>query len=592
MAVHLLSDVDPVCVSVVKRGANRQRFFLRKAAADEQLLPLPGAAPLVKTADWSAVYCVVAQPGAEEDAGLVGDRDVPDRWASAEEIRKAAHRFMANGGLVTKMHESLAPYGQVVENAVALDDFVVEGQTIRKGSWYVAIQPTEEGRRAIEAGEFTGVSMEGTGVRTRVEKAQLRTAERNRLPASAFALPGRRYPIHDLSHARNALARVAQHGSPDEQRRVRAAVRRRFPQLMAKGLEDLDVEVYPADVALLELLAKGTLEKVPGEQNWIDRLSPATKAAWHRSIVYRAAVHMHTERGMAVGHAIASALNWARHICRTGDVKQWRGPQQVNPKSVAEACAAAALWQTMRAEARSKVAKGSSFDGRNVGAVEGSLVKRIAKAVGLSEEEIAQVEIAKAATFGERMAADKLSDELPKGMDLLRSVIFRSVHDPDVEDPMPLIRSSVSEFADWAEGLLSSREGIAKQAKLIGPEGSTNVPGTPESEESEMAWTDEEKQRIEKLEQRLEAVPSAEDIAKAVKEATAEEPAPTPEDLKKGLEELTGKLADIQKGLEALGEGDSSQGGASGEEDKPSKEKVAKAFETLDLDPELAGILS
>lgn len=96
----------------------------------------------------------------------------------------------------------------------------------------------------------------------------------------------------------------------------------------------------------------GRLEKVPGEQNWIDRLPSAIKAEWHRSIIYRAAVHMHEERGMTVGHAIASAINWAKHICRTGDVKQWKGPQSVKPTSVAECCAAVALWSTMRAAAR------------------------------------------------------------------------------------------------------------------------------------------------------------------------------------------------------------------------------------------------
>jgi hypothetical protein len=39
----------------------------------------------------------------------------------------------------------------------------------------------------------------------------------------------RKYPINDRSHARNALARVSQHGSPAQKARVRAAVRRRYP---------------------------------------------------------------------------------------------------------------------------------------------------------------------------------------------------------------------------------------------------------------------------------------------------------------------------------------------------------------------------
>lgn len=95
----------------------------------------------------------------------------------------------------------------------------------------------------------------------------------------------------------------------------------------------------------------GELAKVPGTQNWIERLPAPMRAAWNRSIVYRAAVHMH-RKGMPVGMAIASALNWARHIVRTGDVKQWKGPQQVNPGSVAECAEALALWASMRAAAR------------------------------------------------------------------------------------------------------------------------------------------------------------------------------------------------------------------------------------------------
>jgi hypothetical protein len=96
----------------------------------------------------------------------------------------------------------------------------------------------------------------------------------------------------------------------------------------------------------------GQLERVPGEQNWIERLPAGVKAEWNHSIIYRAAVHMVDEHGMAVGHAIASAINWAKWICKTGDVKQWKGPQSVKPTSVTECCAAVALWDSMRAMAR------------------------------------------------------------------------------------------------------------------------------------------------------------------------------------------------------------------------------------------------
>lgn len=48
-----------------------------------------------------------------------------------------------------------------------------------------------------------------------------------------FALPGGRYPINDANHARNALARVAQHGTPEEKAKVRAAVHRKYPGIGA-----------------------------------------------------------------------------------------------------------------------------------------------------------------------------------------------------------------------------------------------------------------------------------------------------------------------------------------------------------------------
>ncbi|HEU4330153.1 MAG TPA: DUF6582 domain-containing protein [Lapillicoccus sp.] len=55
---------------------------------------------------------------------------------------------------------------------------------------------------------------------------------RNRLKDSSFALPDeRKYPIPDIEHARNALARVAQHGSADEQKKVRRAVEKKYPSL-------------------------------------------------------------------------------------------------------------------------------------------------------------------------------------------------------------------------------------------------------------------------------------------------------------------------------------------------------------------------
>lgn len=65
--------------------------------------------------------------------------------------------------------------------------------------------------------------------------AKLTTKRRNALPKKDFAEPGKRaYPIPDKAHARNALARVAQHGTPAEKAKVRAAVHKKYPDIGAK----------------------------------------------------------------------------------------------------------------------------------------------------------------------------------------------------------------------------------------------------------------------------------------------------------------------------------------------------------------------
>jgi len=78
--------------------------------------------------------------------------------------------------------------------------------------------------------------------------AHLSQERRESLPAKAFAIPESKaedigvedeikgeakgkYPIHDIKHARNALARVSQHGTPEEREIVRRKVYARYPEL-------------------------------------------------------------------------------------------------------------------------------------------------------------------------------------------------------------------------------------------------------------------------------------------------------------------------------------------------------------------------
>lgn len=60
---------------------------------------------------------------------------------------------------------------------------------------------------------------------------KLTTMARKALSNSTFALPGRRYPINDANHARNALSRVSEYETPAEKAKVRAKVHKKYPRI-------------------------------------------------------------------------------------------------------------------------------------------------------------------------------------------------------------------------------------------------------------------------------------------------------------------------------------------------------------------------
>lgn len=70
--------------------------------------------------------------------------------------------------------------------------------------------------------------------------AKLTYGQRKALPKSDFAVPSKReggkggYPIPDPAHARAALSRVSEFGSPAEKEEVRAKVHREYPGIGQK----------------------------------------------------------------------------------------------------------------------------------------------------------------------------------------------------------------------------------------------------------------------------------------------------------------------------------------------------------------------
>ena len=87
-----------------------------------------------------------------------------------------------------------------------------------------------------------------------------------------------------------------------------------------------------------------TEDDVQAARNWVDQQGGLP------SYIRRIANHL-KRKGMSESRAIATAVNAAKKMCRTGDTN-WPGKQQVNAGSRAQACAAVRQWNRMRARAR------------------------------------------------------------------------------------------------------------------------------------------------------------------------------------------------------------------------------------------------
>jgi hypothetical protein len=67
--------------------------------------------------------------------------------------------------------------------------------------------------------------------------SKLNAKSRNALPSKDFAGPDRSYPDNDVSHARNALARVSEFGTPAVKAEVRSKVTKKYPEMGVKKLK-------------------------------------------------------------------------------------------------------------------------------------------------------------------------------------------------------------------------------------------------------------------------------------------------------------------------------------------------------------------
>lgn len=111
-----------------------------------------------------------------------------------------------------------------------------------------------------------------------------------------------------------------------------------FVSLVLSG-DDPMARVVLAKSAPVEKMSSRSmpdLERVPGKQNWVD------KAGGLPDFIERIAKHLHYEKGMDIGHAIATAVNQCR--------KWAAGGKDVNADTRAKAAKAIAEWEAKKAK--------------------------------------------------------------------------------------------------------------------------------------------------------------------------------------------------------------------------------------------------
>jgi peptidoglycan hydrolase-like protein with peptidoglycan-binding domain len=104
--------------------------------------------------------------------------------------------------------------------------------------------------------------------------------------------------------------------------------KRQDPRDGAKQITEVKSSAYPG------------LDRSP-KKNWVDKAGGLPK------YIERIAKHLHYEKGMDIGHAIAVAVNVVKKMCAAGDTN-FPGKQNVNAGSRAEACAAVKQWESKK----------------------------------------------------------------------------------------------------------------------------------------------------------------------------------------------------------------------------------------------------
>ena len=159
--------------------------------------------------------------------GRAGAAYEPPRPAPRPVSRAAAPTLMPRSAQDMDEMIPAAPRPEMTGPGRAMAEQMPVGRVVSMDHYV----PSDSNRARARLGLSPYDAITGGG---RKRGGHLTAAQRHKLPAKDFALSGERYPIEDKNHARNALARVSQHGTSEEKARVRAAVHRKYPEIGKK----------------------------------------------------------------------------------------------------------------------------------------------------------------------------------------------------------------------------------------------------------------------------------------------------------------------------------------------------------------------
>lgn len=147
-----LKGVVATHVSLVKNGANGKKFFLTKSEDNKQNFEMEARFLFNKDDEQKLVYGVVYEPDTV---------DLQKDFMTAKTIEKMAHDFLKEFRNIDKNHDYVSSVGTPVESYITMSDMEYGGEVIKKGSWVLVTEATDDAWESIKKGDLQAYSIGG-----------------------------------------------------------------------------------------------------------------------------------------------------------------------------------------------------------------------------------------------------------------------------------------------------------------------------------------------------------------------------------------------------------------------------------------------